>query len=468
MRAGFSKVVITPPLGQVPFAGYTGRQSFPRGVLTDEKGNRHELHARALVLMQGDEMDPENAISLVSTDLFMLRYYWTQEVRDFASKLTGIPPENICIHASHSHQGPDSLGIYYPGHDFDGNYLDVEWLSFLKRQIAGAIYGACRNTFKCKIGCGEGFLEGWTVNRRDISLYTNPPKNPRTIDPQVPVIRIDDVKGNARIMITGYATHPTFTSTFEQWNSEHIGFLECKVKSILGPRVELMYFCGQAGDIIPFQPVGDERLQLVLNPGSRKMKDYQVAVNVASSQRGSTGVVLQDVSKLAEAIDSSKEELVNVLEIDTECNCSSTNDSLEIQCLDSPRAAFKAIDKFINYKRSMKTVQEFINSFTEVIIPVFQDINTSSALPVSMETESWKVVMDDPDMLDAYRPLINKGEVNFHADGSGEKKSEVQAIHIGKTYIALVPSEPINEIGLKVKKIIKDAASDLERVFLFQ
>ncbi len=226
MRAGFCKQVITPPFGQVAFAGYNGRQVLPRGVLDD-------LYARALVIQPA--CDPATWVVVVTTDLFMLRRYFVEQVRNLANKLTGIPGENICIHATHIHQGPDTLGIYYPNHDFDGTYLDEAWMTHLARQLAGVVYAATQQTFECKIGCSEATLEKYTVNRREQALFARPSPNPRTIDPQIPLIRVDDITGHPRVLITGFATHPTFLSTLDEWAAEHVPYVECECQKLLGP-----------------------------------------------------------------------------------------------------------------------------------------------------------------------------------------------------------------------------------------
>ncbi|MHA1679702.1 MAG: neutral/alkaline non-lysosomal ceramidase N-terminal domain-containing protein, partial [Promethearchaeota archaeon] len=468
MIAGFSKVVITPPLGQVAFAGYNGRKHLPRGVLVDETGKRHELYARALVLMPGNVVSPGDAICLVSTDLFMLRYWWVKEVREFASKLTGVPVHNICIHATHSHQGPDSIGIYYPGHNFDSSYLDKDWLSFLKRQIAGAIYGAIKNTFRCRIGFGEASLEGWTINRRDMALFANPPPHPRTIDPQIPVIRVDDLESNPRVIVTGFGTHPTFLNSFEQWCTEHVGFLENEIHAQLGRGIELMYFSGQSGDVIPFQTNEEDRLQFILNPGDRKLQKYQLGLEVQRIGDENAPIIVKNLQLVMARASLSIGDLRRSLRIDLGVPVDSRGDDLVIRGTVGIRDVFSSLIKFVYYTRSIENTKEFAKIFVSTLKKEYDRLTMVEVDEnLRVDYREWKVSLDDSDMVDSYSDLMADSSIRDMGDGSFEKPSEVQGIRIGNTYIICIPSEPINEIGLRLKKIIKEH-SGLEHVFCFQ
>lgn len=466
MLAGYARVNITPPLGQVPFAGYNGRKHLPRGVMTDDGGNRHELHARALVLCKdGDQGSPAKMACLVTTDLFMLRYYWVQEVRELATRLTGIPGERICIHATHSHQAPDTMGIYYPGHDFDGTYLDEAFLASLKRLIAGAIFGAWKDLKPCKVAVGEGVLEGFTMNRRDQALFANPPPNPRTIDPQVPAIAIYDAAGRApRVIITGFATHPTFLNTFEEWAAEHVAFIDLEVKRRFGPRVETMYFTGQAGDVVPFQDL-DERFQLVLNPGARPLKEHQAGIDIVKVDPDGNEHEIKDIERVAAGVGTPVATIVDGLRADLGVEAAIAGGSLQVKGKTNARYIFTTVSKLGHAVRSSRKATLFATTFVDELERVVRGLEPADSNDLAMGREVVNVEIDDEDMVEQYRVLLDKA--NPRKEGSTFiVDSEVQGIKIAGAYIACLPSEPVNEIGMRLKALVRETG--IQHVFLFQ
>ncbi len=459
MRAGFSKQVITPPLGQVAFAGYNGRQNFPQGVLDD-------LYARALVLQPTN--DPATWVVLVTTDLFMLRRYFVEEVRALAGKLTSIPGENICLHGTHTHQGPDTLGIYYPNHDFDGTYLDDAWMAHLARQLAGTIYGATRNTFECKIGSSETSLEGYTVNRREQALFARPAPNPRTIDPQIPLIRVDDMNGHPRVLITGFATHPTFLSTLDEWAAEHVPYVARECQKLLGPDLEIMYFTGQAGDIVPSViPHGDIK-HLAINPTHPMEEHDQVVTITEEEKRGEKLFVIQDFEEILSCFAMvPREELLAFLkrELDTIIHLDGRN--LNLRGKTSIRKLGSKFAKFVVAKSSLHWANKFAQVFATKVAGEFPKIEMETQPTIKITRVVVDIDIDDPDMVTAYEALMKKSNPRQKAGGRTAVASEVQGILIGNAYICCLPAEPINEIGLRLKKLIKDQGG-LKHVYLWE
>ncbi len=459
MRAGFCKQVITPPLGQVAFAGYNGRQNFAQGVLDD-------LYARALVLQPTN--DPATWVVLATTDLFMLRRYFVEQVRALASKLTGIPGENICLHGTHTHQGPDTLGIYYPNHDFDGTYLDEAWMAQLARQLAGTIYGATQNTFECKIGSSETFLEGYTVNRREQALFARPSPNPRTIDPQIPLIRVDDLNGQPHVLITGFATHPTFLSTFDEWAAEHVPYVERECQKLLGPDLQIMYFTGQAGDIVPSVIPRGEMKHLAINPTHPMEEHDQVVTITETEEYDEKQFIIHDFEEILSQFPMvSREELLAFLNLELSVIPHLDGRNLILKGKTSIRKLGGAFAKFVAVKFSLYWVKHFAQIFAGKVAGEFPKIAMDDKPSVKITHELVDIDIDDPDMVAAYDALMKKSNPRRVAGGKTAVTTEVQGIQIGDTYICCLPAEPINEIGLRLKQLIKDQG-DLKHVFLWE
>src|SRR5688500_6505160 len=101
MRAGVSKICITPPVGT--WQGGYGARTMPC------VGVHDDLYARAIVL----EADGEGAIpgtgtraAIVSVDVVGLTHEVAEGAKRRAEEMTGIPASQIALCASHTHGGP--------------------------------------------------------------------------------------------------------------------------------------------------------------------------------------------------------------------------------------------------------------------------------------------------------------------------------------------------------------------------
>jgi neutral ceramidase len=143
LSAGSASAIITPPVGTA-MEGYSARTEGSQGVHDD-------LHARALVLDDGD-----TAVAIVSCDLVGVDRRLVVEARDLASAKTGIPPGHILVAATHTHQGPAGLRL-----DADDELLDVT-----ARHVAGAIIEAHRARRPAVLKVGVGAVDSVSMNRR--------------------------------------------------------------------------------------------------------------------------------------------------------------------------------------------------------------------------------------------------------------------------------------------------------------
>jgi len=94
--AGFGKAIITPKM-KVWMAGFDPGQRRSAGVHDD-------LFARALVLKQGEEK-----LALVSLDLIGLN---REDIEKYKSLVQGFRPDQILIACTHTHSGPDTMGVW--------------------------------------------------------------------------------------------------------------------------------------------------------------------------------------------------------------------------------------------------------------------------------------------------------------------------------------------------------------------
>jgi hypothetical protein len=197
LRIGTALVDITPSLG-IHIPGY-----FNDRIAQDIAD---PLHARAIVFEAGGQ-----AVALVVCDVICLVEEHTKQAKARAAELTGIPPENMMISATHTHYGPATITIF--GVEQDDSYC--EWMA---ERIADAIRLAQLNLQAVVIGHGAGSEPNEVHNRRwhmkDGSVRTNPgylnadllrPAGPT--DPEVGLLAAMTADGRPAAAIMNYALH---------------------------------------------------------------------------------------------------------------------------------------------------------------------------------------------------------------------------------------------------------------------
>lgn len=205
LRAGAAAVDITPPPG-APMPGYY----YNRG----GDGVHDPLHAKAMVLEHGGAK-----AALVSCDLISLPAAIVNDARARIERATGIPRTHIMISATHTHTG--ALLLSGPTrYNLEGEALALaqRYSASLPERIAEAVVKASAALRPARARAGAGHEPALTFNRRflmtDGSIAWNPGKrNPRIvrpsgpIDAEVPVVWIEDEKGEALAAYVNYALH---------------------------------------------------------------------------------------------------------------------------------------------------------------------------------------------------------------------------------------------------------------------
>ncbi len=182
LQAGAARVRITPE--KLPYlAGYS------------ENRRAEEVHddvyASAVVIQAG-----ETKMALVSCDLIGLLRPAVQDIR---SKVSSVPPTNIIIAATHTHSGPDSIGLWgQPEQGVSG--VDKEWYAEMKQKVADAIEEAAKNLQPAvlRVASAEG-VTGVSRNTRVAEI----------LDTSVAVLQLRNASDNKTIAtIVNYAVHP--------------------------------------------------------------------------------------------------------------------------------------------------------------------------------------------------------------------------------------------------------------------
>ncbi|RIJ48553.1 hypothetical protein D1614_08415 [Maribellus luteus] len=239
-KAGVAKVKITPKQ-DMWLAGYASRTHASEGKL-------HELWAKALFL---EDARGNNSL-LITTDLLGFSRTVSNQIRNRLEKQWGLTRSQIILNSSHTHSGPvitNALSAIYP---MDAKQEEkVENYSWwLVEQIAELVGKAKRSRQPVNVYAGNGVVR-FQVNRRNNqeSEIANLTDLTGPNDYAVPVLKIENKKGNLEAIVFGYACHPTVLNGY-RWSGDYPGFAQLELeKQYKGTTA--MFFQGAGADQNP-------------------------------------------------------------------------------------------------------------------------------------------------------------------------------------------------------------------------
>ncbi len=249
--AGVFEVDITPGMG-VQIAGDIGKH---RGVVRVDD----PLFARVMILEAG-----EVKIGLVSLDLLIAVEPYITMIRRRVQRETGIAPEALLIHTTHSHGAP-GIGGLVAQRGFPLITPDLAWLCgdegyehWVVEKIADAVKQANARLQPVTIGWGSGLEARVAFNRRfvmrDGTVHTHPQTTnilhvEGPMDPEVGVVAVKSTEGTILGMLLNHTCHPTHGYADWYVTAGWPGVWATKVKEILGPQCVPLVFTGFAGNI---------------------------------------------------------------------------------------------------------------------------------------------------------------------------------------------------------------------------
>ena len=151
LKAGYSKVNITPPIG-TPMTGFGHRDFDPAGC----KGIHDDLYARALYLKQNNEQ-----VLLMGFDLLFFSREEADRFKGAIGRTTGLYPAQILLNTSHTHTGPKVGSWLYSS-------SDILYLERLELAIIKAARKAMDKTQEVSVWAGNAQTD-LPMNRRLIN-----------------------------------------------------------------------------------------------------------------------------------------------------------------------------------------------------------------------------------------------------------------------------------------------------------
>ena len=186
LEAAAAKVDITPDLKteKVWLAGFGAKGRRPTGV-------HDPLYARIVLLRAG-----KKTVALVGLDLLGFYINETKNLR--RAWEGGEPGRHLFVHATHTHAGPDTLGLWGPMIGVSG--INARYMRRMETRIVEALALLETQLRPATVSGGRGTLDPRGLCR-DL-------RDPQVIDPNLAVLRVKGAEGKAIATVVNWSCHP--------------------------------------------------------------------------------------------------------------------------------------------------------------------------------------------------------------------------------------------------------------------
>jgi hypothetical protein len=219
VSAGAASADISPPPGAF-IAGDARNRRFA--------GVHDPLFAKAVVFSDG-----RASYAIVTLDNIGLNRGDIEQIRSravAASALPGLRPEHILVSSTHTHSGPDVVGLWGPDELTSGR--DQAYVEQLIRTAADQVVAAGERLEPAVLRVASG--------EHDLAWVTNVTE-PGLIDRQMGVLQFVGSHGRAIATLVNFACHPTvMDAASDQVSSDYVGgFYSAMAKTVPGEHLFL-------------------------------------------------------------------------------------------------------------------------------------------------------------------------------------------------------------------------------------
>jgi hypothetical protein len=224
MKIGYSQQIITPSLDRPVFLAGFGRNRRAQTVHDD-------LYARALALSEGP-----NTLVLCALDLIG---FFRSDVMDVADRVSEYAPgTQIIIASTHTHHGPDTLGLWGPDDKTCG--VDRDYMVSIKEKIFQAILSSLENMQPANVKFTSVQLPGLAKNARD----------PTILDNELTLAQFTHSENDLPLVtVFNFPCHPeVLSSQNTHITADYPGVLRCEVEAATG--APCIFFPGALGGMM--------------------------------------------------------------------------------------------------------------------------------------------------------------------------------------------------------------------------
>lgn len=189
-----------------------------------------DLNATSLVIENGNQ-----SIAIVSVDLMVISAEFTQTVRQKISEATGIPPQNILVSCTHTHNAPASEGLRGVGE------VEPLYEAWAAEEAATSAILAWQNREAVTISAAVTAVIGITFNR----TRENGP-----VDETATSLQVDRMDQSPLAIVVGFQAHPTVATVLRPRSvSRDVPGQICDLIESAHPGCTAIYLQGACGDV---------------------------------------------------------------------------------------------------------------------------------------------------------------------------------------------------------------------------
>ena len=254
MKIGYARIDITPT-EPVPLAGY-GNTSFriSQNVLSP-------LCSACLAVTD----DAGNTVLLVHNDLIASHDWFVDPIRKAMEEATGVPFDNIVIHATHTHSAPDVSNKAEPSIPryiamVKQKLVENAVAAMADRKLAVSAQMAFTNTknlnFVRHYVLEDGSYKGDNFGDLNPSPYAGHTTEP---DTEMRLVKFHRV-GAEDVLLCNWQTHPHRTGGGKKYDisADIVGVMRDEMEAALG--CKFIYFSGAGGNINPRSRIKEENV----------------------------------------------------------------------------------------------------------------------------------------------------------------------------------------------------------------
>jgi hypothetical protein len=227
MKIGYAQNIITPALDKPVYLAGFGNNRRAETIHDD-------LYARALALQ-----DEQTTLVLVALDLIGFLRPDVYDVIETlkTSETFGVLNPNIIIASTHTHHGPDTMGLW--GRDDKTRGVDDEYLSAIKGKIILTILASLSSLKPASVKWTSVHVPGLAKNAR----------NPEILDDELTLAQFISSEKKPLITLFDFPCHPeTLWEHNPNITSDYVGYLRDEVEKQTG--APCIFFSGALGGMM--------------------------------------------------------------------------------------------------------------------------------------------------------------------------------------------------------------------------
>ena len=221
MNIGYAQQTITPSLDKPVYLAGFGNDRRAKTIHDD-------LYARALAIQTG-----QTTLVLVALDLIG---FFRPDVYEVIEKINR-PDVQIVIASTHTHHGPDTMGLWGPDQKTRG--VDAEYMRDIKQKIVDVIHASLSTLRPASVKWTSVHVPGLVKNAR----------NPEILDDELTLLQFTTTDGRPLTTLFNFPCHPEVLWDMNpNITSDYVGYLRNEVEKQTG--APCIFFSGALGGMM--------------------------------------------------------------------------------------------------------------------------------------------------------------------------------------------------------------------------